>query len=306
MRGVQLKHWASIAKVIPSADSFWSCQIFLSERLLKISFSVSDDIPAKNTFNSSQSSTLTDLNLNFTSWYGNGFVANDILALGDTLKSKVDFGLLDSPIGWFLDEPVITIWTNNSADGNGSSVGTLGAVDTEHCQSNWIYVPQDSNKYYPYSFHVSSVELTLNGTKQQLGLNKTMVVDQYVDSMYLPASLKPWFVNATNAIYDSNSGYYKVDCDISKAAKLVFNIGGKGNTTSSANKQLVISAADYVAYSESSDICYLATYFSKHLSVLEMNIQFSNNHCIAYNIKDNTIGIADSKTPITDVEQLNK
>uniref|UniRef100_A0A915DNE7 Uncharacterized protein n=1 Tax=Ditylenchus dipsaci TaxID=166011 RepID=A0A915DNE7_9BILA len=210
------------------------------------------------------------------------------------------------PIGCFLDEPVITIWTNNSADGNGSSVGTLGAVDTEHCQSNWIYVPQDSNKYYPYSFHVSSVELTLNGTKQQLGLNKTMVVDQYVDSMYLPASLKPWFVNATNAIYDSNSGYYKVDCDVSKAAKLVFNIGGKGNTTSSANKQLVISAADYVAYSESSDICYLATYFSKHLSVLEMNIQFSNNHCIAYNIKDNTIGIADSKTPITDVKQLNK
>uniref|UniRef100_A0A915D0Q1 Peptidase A1 domain-containing protein n=1 Tax=Ditylenchus dipsaci TaxID=166011 RepID=A0A915D0Q1_9BILA len=261
---------------IVEVDYFWFGSLILIDSKANQS-SVRPDIPTKNSYNSSQSSSFTAANLNFTSWLGNGYVANDILALGENLKSKVDFGLLNTAgylfliILWMdyfwlhralihlvLDEPVITIWTNNNLSGNGSSVGTLGALDSEHCESNWAFIPQ-------------------------LG--------------------RPWLVNATNAVYDSNSGYYKVDCDTSKAAKIVFNIGGEGNTTSSANKQLVISAANYVLYSESYDFCYLAAYFSKYTSVLEMNIQFLNNHCLAYNIKDKTIGLADSKTPITDVKK---
>uniref|UniRef100_A0A915DQ51 Peptidase A1 domain-containing protein n=1 Tax=Ditylenchus dipsaci TaxID=166011 RepID=A0A915DQ51_9BILA len=299
--------------------------------------SVDKNIPPKNTFSSSDSSTFTDLNENFTSWLGNGHVANDILALSDTLQSKVDFGVLDtlgyalasSPIDGLLglapsiynsvssnlpvvlnqlagvlDEPVITIWTSNTGFGNGSSVGTLGAIDTEHCESNWIYVPQISSAYDPYSFHVSSVEMTLNGNKQTLSLDKKIIVEPYSTNMYLPESLRPWLVNSTNAVYDSDGGYYKVDCDISKATKLVFNIGGQGNTTSSANKQLVMSVADYVAYSKSYEVCYLAAHFSDYTDQLEINVQFMDNHCLAYNMKDKTIGIADSKTAITDVKKF--
>uniref|UniRef100_A0A915CPT5 Peptidase A1 domain-containing protein n=1 Tax=Ditylenchus dipsaci TaxID=166011 RepID=A0A915CPT5_9BILA len=117
--------------------------------------------------------------------------------------------------------------------------------------------------------------------------------------MYLPNSLEPYLVNATNAVYNSNRGYYIADCDISKAAKLVLNIGGEGDTTSSATKQLVISAADYVAYERSYDYCYLtAVFLSESMDKLDMNFQFMDNHCLAYNIKDKTIGIADSKTLI--------
>uniref|UniRef100_A0A915CND8 Peptidase A1 domain-containing protein n=1 Tax=Ditylenchus dipsaci TaxID=166011 RepID=A0A915CND8_9BILA len=66
-----------------------------------------------------------------------------------------------------LDEPVITIWTNNTRYGNGSSVVTIGAIDSEHCESNWIHTPQNSKKYYPYTFHVSSAEMTINGTNNR-------------------------------------------------------------------------------------------------------------------------------------------
>uniref|UniRef100_A0A915CNG3 Uncharacterized protein n=1 Tax=Ditylenchus dipsaci TaxID=166011 RepID=A0A915CNG3_9BILA len=74
---------------------------------------------------------------------------------------------------------------------------------------------------------------------------------------------------------------------------------GEDDTTSSANKQLVISAADYVAYEISYDYCYLtAVFLSESMDKLDMNFQFMDNHCLAYNIKDKTIGIADSKTLI--------
>uniref|UniRef100_A0A915CNF4 Peptidase A1 domain-containing protein n=1 Tax=Ditylenchus dipsaci TaxID=166011 RepID=A0A915CNF4_9BILA len=159
------------------------------------------DSAVKNTFNTSDSSTFTDPNYNFTSWFGDGHVANDTLALSGTLKSKVEFGLLDSKeyflsrysydgylglappsitqsvssdltsvldqLADVLDEPVITIWTNNTRYGNGSSVVTIGAIDSEHCESNWIHTPQNSKKYYPYTFHVSSAEMTINGTNNR-------------------------------------------------------------------------------------------------------------------------------------------
>uniref|UniRef100_A0A915DNR4 Peptidase A1 domain-containing protein n=1 Tax=Ditylenchus dipsaci TaxID=166011 RepID=A0A915DNR4_9BILA len=131
-----------------------------------------------------------------------------------------------------------------------------------------------------------------------------MLLDPYSTYMFLPASLKPWLVNATNAVYNSTNLYYTVDCDISQAAKLVFNIGGEGNTTSSANKQLVISAADYVEHETSQGFCYLAAYFSTYTHQLEMNFRFVNNHCLAFNIKDKTIGLADSNTQITDCKQF--
>jgi len=283
---------------------------------------------ANQTFNSSLSSTYTDLNLNLTSAMGNGHIGNDILAIGNTLKTKIDFGIVDYPVftDYFkagvlglsplfyiqknnstrvldqivdsLDQPVISIYSNGTCLERANIV-TIGALDTENCQSNWIYVPRVSNRHFSYAFHLSSVELTVNGEKKTVGLNATMTLDPFSTFIYLPKALEPYLVNATNAVYNSTIGYKVVDCDTSKAAKLVFNVGGQGNLTTSANKQLVISAADYISYSEYYQSCYLSAYFYYNMDFVFMGMQFHDNHCIAYNIKDNTVGFADSKTPIS-------
>jgi len=203
-----------------------------------------------------------------------------------------------------LDQPVISIYSNRflkeSICLERANIVTIGALDTENCQSNWIYVPRVSNRHFSYAFHLSSVELTVNGEKKTVGLNATMTLDPFSTFIYLPKALEPYLVNATNAVYNSTIGYKVVDCDTSKAAKLVFNVGGQGNLTTSANKQLVISAADYISYSEYYQSCYLSATFYKTRFV-EMGAQFLDNHCIGYNIKDNTVGFADSKTPISNL-----
>uniref|UniRef100_A0A915DQT6 Uncharacterized protein n=1 Tax=Ditylenchus dipsaci TaxID=166011 RepID=A0A915DQT6_9BILA len=116
---------------------------------------VSHFLPDKNTFNSSNSSTFTGRNVNFTSDF-----APSIVRGPSNLPS-----VLNQIVG-VLDAPVITIWNNNTNFGNGSSAATIGAIDTEHCKSNWIFVPQVYKEDHPYSFHVSSVEMTLNGTNK--------------------------------------------------------------------------------------------------------------------------------------------
>uniref|UniRef100_A0A915CRH2 Uncharacterized protein n=1 Tax=Ditylenchus dipsaci TaxID=166011 RepID=A0A915CRH2_9BILA len=201
----------------------------------------------------SLSYSYTDHNVEWSTDLGSGYGGYDILTLAANVEIQVYFGLLDklnyyvedNPVDGLLglapvrygsdfssildqivndlDSPVITVWTNSSGSGNGTNVGTLGSVDTEHCQNNWIYVPQEQN-VNAYTFELYSIEMTLDGENKTRKLLTKMLFKPYSTEMVMGKHLKPLVVNATKAVYNSSTGLYKAFLLISTQQKMIWRL----------------------------------------------------------------------------------
>jgi hypothetical protein len=116
----------------------------------------------------------------------------------------------------------------------------LGALDTSHCESDWVYAPQVDY----YDVHLESVSAELNGeqvrtresaliTKNyfphqvEVKVNKTVGSSNFrwFDLIYMPWKAKKIFINASAAVYNKTNGFYMINCDLAKAKNVIFNIG---------------------------------------------------------------------------------
>lgn len=206
-----------------------------------------------------------------------------------------------------LDNQVVTVWSESSVEGDGSGQITLGALDDDHCESNWIFMPRtDADYYYSgYTVHLATVEGTwTNGTQVTYKANVDLSVVPYYAGIVVDRDWLQLFKNVSNAQWDSDARLYEVDCDTTKSGNITFHVGGRGWGKNSKTYNLTITGADYTAYSEHFDICYLAVdtgvYSGSTYSMpVILGHNFVRNHCLAYNAKNNKIGFADSKTPKT-------
>ncbi|KAI1704573.1 eukaryotic aspartyl protease domain-containing protein [Ditylenchus destructor] len=312
-------------------DAFYENELMVIDVNANLS-SVSKTLPEKSTYNAEKSSTYVAVNGNVSGWGINGHKAQDVLnidSVSGTVKSflvadKVPYfinyypvdgllGLSASKKSYFnvsvvaddlvgqLDKPLISVYVNATIAGNGTGQVTLGAEDSDNCQSTWSYVP--SLKYFassPFTVHASSAEVTIGGqlTTVNLDANVTFMSWPALDVSY---AAKDVFVNGTGAKYNESVGYYTIDCDTTKAPLITINIGGVGNSTDSTSQKLVLSGADYIRSWKSMGVCYLGVNFYRGTGMWYLGSQVLNNHCISFNYKDRTVGFADSKTPKTDV-----
>ncbi|KAI1704485.1 eukaryotic aspartyl protease domain-containing protein [Ditylenchus destructor] len=308
-------------------DAFYANELILIGPNANLS-SVKECVHTKNTYNADNSSTYVAVNGNVSNWELEGQKARDVLNIGSlsvTIKSfvvasKLPYFLNQFPVDGLLglapikksqmnvsvvaddlieqlDKPVISVYTNASTSGNGTGQVTLGAEDSDNCETTWSYVPCKAN--YPFTIHASSVEVTIGGQLTNVNLN-TNVTFYHWPAFDVPLKAKDAFVNGTGATYNEIFGEYTIDCDTMKAPLITLNIGGVGNSTDSTSQKLVLSGADYIRYWKSEGVCLLDVSFIRS-SYWYLGSQVLNNHCISFNYKERTVGFADSKTPKTDV-----
>ncbi|KAI1709826.1 eukaryotic aspartyl protease domain-containing protein [Ditylenchus destructor] len=201
-----------------------------------------------------------------------------------------------------LDGPVITTWMNSSREGDDNGQITLGDLDTDHCESNWMFTPRTESENFVqfsgYTVHLATMEGTWpNGTQQTFKANVDLAILPHGMGLTVEADWVPLFKKISNAVYDSRVMQYVVDCDTTKHGNVTFTIGyGQNNET----YNLTITGADYTSYrhvvSMDYKFCYLDvdTRYDDWPVLLGNN--FARNHCLVYDMKDDQIGIADSKT----------
>ncbi|KAI1693771.1 aspartic protease 6 [Ditylenchus destructor] len=285
---------------------------------------VSNSIPQKHTYDSSGSSSFVDLNSNFTDWVcGDGKNGSDQITV-DTVSTSVVMGIVDD-IGYDfkydpidavlglnpttpqsnknnlvsqliagLDKPIMTWWQNDSRRYDGPAQLTLGGEDTDNCQSNYVYAPQIWSRYGYGDFRVHLASASIDGMPNYVkGLNTTLQLWHGRNRIYCSDDVFYLMTNASNASWNETISDWEVDCDVTKANNITLNIGSNGNTADGNTKQLVLTGADYIEYVSWFDTCvvYANHYYS--LTYLELTSRFLNNHCLAYNAKEKTVGFAD-------------
>ncbi|KAI1699643.1 hypothetical protein DdX_17188 [Ditylenchus destructor] len=137
---------------------------------------------------------------------------------------------------------------------------TLGGEDTDNCQSNYVYASQQPSRRTTYGDYRVHIA--------------SAQIDQMTD--------------------------YEVDCDLSKIKNIILNIGGTGDKADGTTKQLILTGADYVYYYKYYDACVVLAYPSEYAHTEELTRRFMNNHCVAYNAKEKTVGFADVKVKNND------
>jgi len=308
-------------------DLFWSSDLTVIGSNADLS-SVYDDTPAKHTFNASMSSTFVNQSESFSSGsLGDGGIGKDVLGVGSLSKSVVVDVLdeiywslsiepIDGVLGLFpsdrsnssnssvssqnlvtqlvgdLKLPVVTLWTHEATEAHGGGQLTLGALDEEHCQSNWAYGRQIG--YYDYAMNATIVKgVTSRGIVVGIVRNVDVHIRDDLSEIYATGNVFNLFANATNAVWNSTIWAYVTSCDLSQLGIVQFDIGNR------TKSQLVtLTPVDFVQYWAEYDKCVLKIhnygyYFSTDFLLLGR--QFLNNHCISYNVKTNEVGLVGTK-----------
>ncbi|KAI1713183.1 eukaryotic aspartyl protease domain-containing protein [Ditylenchus destructor] len=303
-------------------DLFYSSDLLVLDSDARIGYWEEQPDP-ENSYNSSESSTYSDAGTNFTkSWIGTGHVGRDTLIIGSS-QATVSFGIIDSmryeptsagvvglanfnsslgnttknlvsQLANELDQPIITIAPSNTP--NVTNHLTLGGLDTVHCQSNYAFSNALSKGIYSLNA-TSAVAINSSGSVVQ---NITGTVSLYTGvwfrGIFVSSKVFELLVKATNAKWNNSFWDYVVDCDTN--AKLVLSVGGN---------QVVITPLDFL-YSYGGH-CALNAYelfymdYSDYDSdenddnseAIHIGEQFLENHCLAYNVATDEVGIASSK-----------
>jgi len=236
-------------------------------------------------------------------YFFNYYPIDGVLGLGPTKKSWFNSSIVADEVVSQLDKPVVSVYVNQNSVGNGTGQVTLGAEDADNCDSTWSYVP--NLKYwekqgYDFTVHASNAEVTIGGQQTTINLDANVTFAAW-PAFDVPSYAKAVFTNGTGATYNESYGVYMIDCDTTKAPKITLNIGGTGNSTDSTSQKLVLTGADYIRYYKALDFCYIGVNFYQGNYMWYLGSQVLNNHCIAFNYNDRTVGFSDSKTPKNDV-----
>ncbi|KAI1698349.1 eukaryotic aspartyl protease domain-containing protein [Ditylenchus destructor] len=234
-------------------------------------------------------------------YYLRYYPVDGVLGLNPTLPNTNADNLASQLVGT-LDTPIMSWWQNMTRYNEGNAQLTLGGEDTDNCQSNYVYAPQQPSQwtsYGDYGVHIASAQID-GMPDNEVSLNTTSALYPDQGSLYCTYDFFYVLTNASNAVYNETSGYWEVDCDLSKTKNIILNIGGSGDKADSTTKQLILTGADYIYYWPYYDTCIVYAYPSEYAQSVELSQRFMNNHCVAYNAKEKTVGFADVKVKNND------
>ncbi|KAI1701001.1 eukaryotic aspartyl protease domain-containing protein [Ditylenchus destructor] len=243
-------------------------------------------------------------------YYLRYYPVDGVLGLNPTTPFTNADNLVSQLVGT-MDTPIMSWWQNVSQYDEGVAQLTLGGEDTDNCQSNYVYVSQQQSlwtTYGDYSVHIASAQID-GMPDYEVSLNTTTALWPDQDRIYCSYDFFYVLTNATNsalralatnAVYNETLNEWEVDCDLSKTKNVILNIGGSGDKADGTTKQLILTGADYIYYHSYYNTCVVYAYPSEYAQVVELSSRFMNNHCVAYNAKEKTVGFADVKVKNND------
>ncbi|KAI1702204.1 eukaryotic aspartyl protease domain-containing protein [Ditylenchus destructor] len=308
--------------VTVSFDFFYSSDFFLADSHISSSSRYQENYKLWQTYNSSASSTYVDLHKHFSipisgsrftstdgyigkdvmnvssfsakvaigvvtsTWYFNGFAGTAGLHSTNSSISNAT-GNLITQLAPQLDQPVVTLKSNYCMDysnPNKTIQITLGSLDEEHCQSDWLFAPTVPPRYnVGYQVNASSaVAASANGTVlAQISGQVAVYVDEAYWQEYASRSVYYLFLNASGSVWNDDSWQYEADCN------------SAGNVTLPlANGNLVFTPSDYLEKVPKSDVCRLSINRDTYSTgdYIELGRRFLNSHCVAYNAQSQQFG----------------
>jgi hypothetical protein len=204
-----------------------------------------------------------------------------------------------------LDQPLMNIRIQRFYDDDegvktSAQIG-FGSAQLSQCQSNGnapklgLNLAQSSGM--PPTLNVSSIAIANANLSDTCATNMIQTAHPIMISPYyyptlMSYQLEQLFVSASGAVFNETSGWYQVDCSqVANASPVNINLAD-GNT-------FVLQPNDYILQKDGQ--CYLYTwgYYDENDSyyadwVLVLGQQWLNNHCLSYNIQDNTLTISDA------------
>jgi len=286
---------------------------------------------AENTYNSSASSTASSNGQNFSAGYGDitGLLVNDLVNVAG-LSLNVTLGDVDSydyVLTWFpidgilgvspapsvnpipsllnqlvgqLAEPVITQnthrdfeafedQTDDPSERNELVLGTTANI--AGCGSDFSWTaknsadPDESNTLNVASIAISGNDTAINITRQVYFTN-------YFELLYVSFEVEALLVQASGAQLDKLDNWYELPCaNVSSAKNVVL--------TEASGLPIVLQPQDYIV--EYNGKCYLFAYAFYNEDddeyadfAISLGQQYLNNHCVAYNIADQSLGISNN------------
>uniref|UniRef100_A0A915EPV3 Uncharacterized protein n=1 Tax=Ditylenchus dipsaci TaxID=166011 RepID=A0A915EPV3_9BILA len=179
---------------------------------------------------------------NFT-YEGSGHKGSDIVKISE-LSTRMTFGVLDK-VGYRYQKCLFVLSPsfNNLSD---AAIQLVGQLD-QPVISVWINSTPSGNgslnsRLAEDTDHASLLQATFHSSR-----------------------CYSYSFSFNGAVHNKSYGRYDVDCEAKKAGQVTLNIGGEGNTTSSSNKQIVLTGADYIRYiakvdGDNSASCKLETF----------------------------------------------
>uniref|UniRef100_A0A914C8H0 Peptidase A1 domain-containing protein n=1 Tax=Acrobeloides nanus TaxID=290746 RepID=A0A914C8H0_9BILA len=186
-----------------------------------------------------------------------------------------------------FDKPVFSMFLERKGSNVNGQVGgllTLGAIDTQNCDSNVNYAPLTSLSFWQFSMSGFSV-----GSYQKTKAMQ-VIVDSSTTFLGAPTDDLNAIVSATNAVFDQEYNIYTLPCNSTGLPDLKFTI---------KNQVYRVSSKEYVTQvlTENGSLCYLAILNSENGfgPAWVLGGPFMSSYCNIFDVGNKQIGFANVK-----------
>jgi hypothetical protein len=169
---------------------------------------------------------------------------------------------------------------------------TIGTDQVDGCSADFMFTPlglvgSDAEG----GILVTSVSSGPNGSVESVDVARSAFLTNYLSPICCSIQLEDLIINATGAQMNQDVGWYTTPCDqVSQGQNVNLNHGGAAAITlTPADLHVQVDGVCYlyvVGWYDESD--------SEHADEeLLIGQQHANNHCVAYNIANNMVGVSD-------------
>jgi hypothetical protein len=199
-----------------------------------------------------------------------------------------------------LDKPVFVLnlyrnfnkYMHKKMDPTDVNEITIGTDQANGCSSDWQYhALGDLGSRYDGFVNVTSIFSTAaDGRSNWMSATRVVNFANYFAPLYVSYEVEELIVNATGAQWDDDLEWWTTPCDqVASGQNVSMNVAGGG----------VITLTPKDLHVKYTGVCYMYVYgFYKENDAKAANYaitlaqQFGNNHCVASNFGDNTVGIS--------------
>jgi len=202
-----------------------------------------------------------------------------------------------------LSQPLVVLNTQrdfeaamlNKDDPSEANSITFGTDAADGCGSTWNWVAganvANNTRWATLNTTSFSIEAGADGCQSVVSASHQLWIRNYFSRLYVSFQVQELLVQANGAVYNTTSDEYEVPCDqIAQGRNVIVGLENGGSIT--------LTPSDVIVKIKNHCQLYVGAWYDEHDNSnnqygMVLGQQFLNNHCVAYNIADNLVGISD-------------